>query len=123
MDVRFEGILNATALNDRLYVTRDGVDDKYLDTALDGDLRRSFRAIVDDGSNLPLPVAFDMRAGRGIDAYLETLGIPLVQGRRFAADYREGGPDVAIISASTGLGVVQKNGTATEAIRVPTPAV
>ena len=110
--VRFDGIMNATALNDRLYVTRGGVDDKYLDTALDGDLRRSLRAIVDDGSNLPLPVAFDMRAERGIDAYLETLGMGLLRGARLVGHEKvtgDGGRPLhrLLLEGENGEGVVE----------------
>ncbi len=110
--VRFDGFMNVTALNDRLYVTRDGVDDKYLDTALDGDLGRSLQAIVDDGSNLPLPVAFDMRAGRGIDAYLETLGMGLLRGARLVGHEKvtgDGGRPLhrLVLEGENGEGVVE----------------
>ena len=45
--------LNATALDGRLYMTRDDVPDKYLEVALEGDLAATMDSILGTESNLP----------------------------------------------------------------------
>lgn len=60
-----------TVLSGRVYVTQD--TDTYLDVALEGDLERTRNQLL--GGDSRLPVQFAMRAGKGLDAYVDAINL------------------------------------------------
>jgi thiol-disulfide isomerase/thioredoxin len=65
--------LSATAVDGRLYITRDDVPDKYLEAALEGDLSATMDSIL--GTEATLPAQLDMRAGRPLAEFLPAFSL------------------------------------------------
>lgn len=71
-----------TVLNDRMYVTEDDATDTYVDAPLEGDLETTRNQLL--GEDSKLPVQFAMRAGRGVDAYVDALSFGVLENPKIA---------------------------------------
>ncbi len=74
--------LRAVALGSSLFLVRDEVADKYAEIVLTGDIRTTLEAIF--GGDASLPVAFDLRRGRGVASYVAGLGLGVLERPRLS---------------------------------------
>ncbi|MBT8486473.1 MAG: TlpA family protein disulfide reductase, partial [Phycisphaerae bacterium] len=99
----------ATARGDQVFVVRSAVTDKFLQVPLKGDLPTTLADVFGQSANLPAP--FEMRANRGVDAYVKALGMNLLQNPKLTGHEEIVKPSgqrrhQLTITATNGTGVV-----------------
>ena len=88
-------LLQAVAMDSKLYLTQSDVPDRYVVTPYDGDLGAALRRVAGNGSLFePPPLA--LHSGKGIDACLDTLRFNLLEPLRITG-YRQLAGDKAEI--------------------------
>jgi peroxiredoxin len=88
-------LLQAVAMDSKLYLTQSDVPDRYVVTPYDGDFGAALRRVAGNGSLFePPPLA--LHSGKGIDTCLDTLRFNLLEPLRIAG-YRQVAGDKAEI--------------------------
>jgi peroxiredoxin len=84
-------LLQAVAVDSKLYLTQSDVPDRYVVTPYDGDFGAALRRVAGNGSLFePPPLA--LHSGKSIDACLDTLRFNLLEALRIA-EYRQAAGD------------------------------
>lgn len=88
-------LLEAVAVDSKLYLTQSDVPDRYVAAPYDGDFRAALRRVAGNGSLFePPPLA--LHSGKGVDACLDALRFNLFEPLRIAGYRRVAGDKVEI---------------------------
>jgi thiol-disulfide isomerase/thioredoxin len=92
------GFLRATALDGRMYITRDDAPERYVVGPLQGSYDETLQSLAGDLAALPEPVAISMREGRGVEAYLDALRFRLLHTLEIMDLRRVAGADGSVLA-------------------------